>query len=273
MPTPSRRATTARRAGHAAGQAGVPPGGLHLPGTRRSSTGSRLGVTPGIVGQIRRGGVVPDVLVASTHSRPPERQGIPSVRWTNPPICLIIGPACADPEHPRPDPVGDVRRPARPRPAPPRRGVGWAGTTGSRRRHADVLAAAVDTTTASSAQGLTVEYDELPETIGRRTTAPGDARPTRPHRVPQAGRAGSRPAGDRWPVVREFVVERDRVAARRARVVTSSRRCSPLPSMVVAHYLGVPDDGRDRFDDWTHAIVSAPVRPARSPTPPPRRPR
>src|SRR3954451_9412331 len=32
-------------------------------------------------------------------------------------------------------------------------------------RHADVLAAAVDTATYSSAQGLTVEYDEL-ETIG-----------------------------------------------------------------------------------------------------------
>ena len=31
----------------------------------------------------------------------------------------------------------------------------------------------------------------------------------------------------------------------------------PLPSMVVAHYLGVPDDDRDRFDLWTDAIVAA----------------
>jgi cytochrome P450 len=30
-----------------------------------------------------------------------------------------------------------------------------------------------------------------------------------------------------------------------------------MPSMVVAHYLGVPEGERDRFDDWTHAIVSA----------------
>jgi cytochrome P450 len=31
----------------------------------------------------------------------------------------------------------------------------------------------------------------------------------------------------------------------------------PLPSMVVAHYLGVPDHDRDQFDGWTEAIVAA----------------
>jgi hypothetical protein len=31
----------------------------------------------------------------------------------------------------------------------------------------------------------------------------------------------------------------------------------PLPSMVVAHYLGVPAEDRDRFDGWTQAIVAA----------------
>ena len=31
----------------------------------------------------------------------------------------------------------------------------------------------------------------------------------------------------------------------------------PLPSMVVAHYLGVPAEDRDRFDGWTDAIVAA----------------
>jgi cytochrome P450 len=31
----------------------------------------------------------------------------------------------------------------------------------------------------------------------------------------------------------------------------------PLPSMVVAHYLGVPLQDRDRFDGWTDAIVAA----------------
>ena len=31
----------------------------------------------------------------------------------------------------------------------------------------------------------------------------------------------------------------------------------PLPSMVVAHYLGVPAEDRGRFDGWTDAIVAA----------------
>jgi len=31
----------------------------------------------------------------------------------------------------------------------------------------------------------------------------------------------------------------------------------PLPSMVVAHYLGVPEEDRVRFDAWTEAIVAA----------------
>jgi cytochrome P450 len=31
----------------------------------------------------------------------------------------------------------------------------------------------------------------------------------------------------------------------------------PLPSMVVAHYLGVPDADRAQFDGWTDAIVAA----------------
>ena len=31
----------------------------------------------------------------------------------------------------------------------------------------------------------------------------------------------------------------------------------PLPSMVVAHYLGVPEEDRGQFDGWTDAIVAA----------------
>src|SRR6202008_2410344 len=31
----------------------------------------------------------------------------------------------------------------------------------------------------------------------------------------------------------------------------------PLPSMVVAHYLGVPEEDRTQFDGWTQAIVAA----------------
>ena len=45
----------------------------------------------------------------------------------------------------------------------------------------------------------------------------------------------------------------------------------PLPSMVVAHYLGVPAEDRDRFDGWTDAIVAAPAPPGTRPRPRTRR--
>ena len=57
--------------------------------------------------------------------------------------------------------------------------------------------------------------------------------------------------------MREFVIERiERLrAAGGGDIVTELFK--PLPSMVVAHYLGVPDEDRDQFDGWTDAIVAA----------------
>ncbi len=60
------------------------------------------------------------------------------------------------------------------------------------------------------------------------------------------------------PQIRAFVSR----AARRGRASTarptSSRELlKPLPSMIVAHYLGVPEEDRPRFDGWTEAIVAA----------------
>jgi len=59
------------------------------------------------------------------------------------------------------------------------------------------------------------------------------------------------------PKVREFVVER--IEGLRANgggdIVTELFK--PLPSMVVAHYLGVPEEDRVQFDGWTQAIVAA----------------
>jgi cytochrome P450 len=42
-----------------------------------------------------------------------------------------------------------------------------------------------------------------------------------------------------------------------AAAATSRALFKPLPSMVVAHYLGVPEADRDQFDGWTEAIVAA----------------
>ncbi len=126
-------------------------------------------------------------------------------------------------------------------------------------RHADVLAAAVDTTTYSSAQGLTVEYDEL-ETIGL-----ADHRPLvmlDPPEHTAFRRLVARGFTPRQvtllePQVRAFVVERvERLRADGGGDVVEAL-FKPLPTMVVAHYLGVPEEDRAAFDDWTHAIVSA----------------
>jgi len=59
------------------------------------------------------------------------------------------------------------------------------------------------------------------------------------------------------PLVREFVVER----VERLRAVSEGdvvvELFKPLPSLVVGHYLGVPESERALFDQWTDAIVAA----------------
>lgn len=123
-------------------------------------------------------------------------------------------------------------------------------------RHADVLAAAVDTATFSSAQGLTTAYGEL-EAIGL-------AEPPLVMQDPPAHTAfrklvargfSPRQVADLEPLVREFVRERLPALAEGGDVV--EQLFKPLPSMVVAHYLGVPEADRASFDGWTEAIVAA----------------
>jgi cytochrome P450 family 130 len=59
------------------------------------------------------------------------------------------------------------------------------------------------------------------------------------------------------PAVREFVVERiERLRANGGGDIVAEL-FKPLPSMVVAHYLGVPESDRKQFDGWTEAIVAA----------------
>jgi len=126
-------------------------------------------------------------------------------------------------------------------------------------RHADVMAAAVDTATFSSASGLTVEYDEL-ETMGLADNPPMVMQDPPDHtafrRLVSRGFTPRAVVGVE-PAVRAFVRERlERIAARGEGDIVAEL-FKPLPSMVVAHYLGVPEDDRDRFDGWTDAIVAA----------------
>ncbi len=126
-------------------------------------------------------------------------------------------------------------------------------------RHADVFAAARDTETFSSAKGLTFLYGEV-ERLGIDRARPMVMMDPPDHtafRRLVARGFTPRQVSSIEPAVREFV--RERLA--RLRDAGSGdvvlELFKPLPSMVVAHYLGVPSADRGRFDGWTEAIVSA----------------
>ncbi len=126
-------------------------------------------------------------------------------------------------------------------------------------RHADVLTAAVDVETFSSARGLTVEYDEL-ERIGLVDNPPFVMTDPPVHttfRRLVARGFTPRQVRDLEPVVRAFVVARlERLRAVGGGDVVAEL-FKPLPSLVVGHYLGVPVEDQPLFDEWSGAIVSA----------------
>ena len=125
-------------------------------------------------------------------------------------------------------------------------------------RFADVFDAARDTATFSSAQGLIPSADAMAMFEDRAAPIvmmdPPDhtamrrlvSRPMTPRRVALIEDA-----------VRDFVDERlDGLAAAGGGDVIAAL-FKPLPSFVVAHYLGVPVGDRERFDAWTQEIVVA----------------
>ena len=126
-------------------------------------------------------------------------------------------------------------------------------------RHADVWNAARDNETFSSAQGLTVNYGEL-EMIGLQDNPPFVMQDPPVHT--EFRKLVSRGFTPRQveavePAVRQFVVQRlERLRAAGGGDIVAEL-FKPLPSMVVAHYLGVPEEDRAQFDGWTEAIVAA----------------
>ena len=126
-------------------------------------------------------------------------------------------------------------------------------------RFPDVFAAARDTATFSSAQGLTLQYDEL-NAAGLAEATPmvmlDPPEHTAFRRLVARGFT-PRQVAALEPAVRTFVVERLEGLHRRGGGDIVAELFKPLPSMVVAHYLGVPEADRPRFDGWTDAIVAA----------------
>ena len=126
-------------------------------------------------------------------------------------------------------------------------------------RHADVWAAARDHETYSSAHGLTVNYGDL-EMIGLQDNPPFVMQDPPVHT--QFRKLVSRGFTPRQveavqPKVREFVVERIEGLRSAGGGDIVAELFKPLPSMVVAHYLGVPEEDWAQFDGWTQAIVAA----------------
>jgi len=126
-------------------------------------------------------------------------------------------------------------------------------------RFAEVYDAARDTAAYSSARGLTmtdgeteldlvggfapmVMLDPPDHTVFRRMVARGFT---------------PRQVGELEPQIRSFVRSRLAQVAERGETDIVRDLLKPLPSMVVAHYLGVPEGDRSRFDGWTEAIVAA----------------
>src|SRR6201991_3401687 len=126
-------------------------------------------------------------------------------------------------------------------------------------RHADIWAAARDHETFSSAKGLTVNYGDL-EMIGLKDNPPFVMQDPPVHT--EFRKLVSRGFTPRQveavePAVRRFVIERiERLRAAGGGDIVAEL-FKPLPSMVVAHYLGVPEEDRQQFDGWTEAIVAA----------------
>lgn len=126
-------------------------------------------------------------------------------------------------------------------------------------RHAEVMAAARDTETFSSRDGLTIEYGEL-EQIGLTADPPMVMQDPPQHtefRTLVARGFTPRRVETLEPMVRAFARERLELLGDGGDIVETLFK--PLPSMVVAHYLGVPEEDRGRFDGWTDAVVAGGV--------------
>jgi cytochrome P450 len=127
-------------------------------------------------------------------------------------------------------------------------------------RHADVIEAARDTETFSSAQGLTFTYDDL-ASVGLDEIAPMvflDPPDHTEFRRLVARGFTPRQVTSIEPEVREFVISRiDALCSSGGGGDIVSELLKPLPTMVVGHYLGVPVEDRSSFDGWVEQIVSA----------------
>ena len=126
-------------------------------------------------------------------------------------------------------------------------------------RYREVFDAARDTDTFSSAHGLTHLYGEI-ESAGLDAARPmvflDPPEHTEFRRLVAKGFT-PRHVAEIEPAVRSFAVERIEALRERGGGDIVAELLKPLPTFVVAHYLGVPEADRARFDGWVHRVVAA----------------
>jgi cytochrome P450 len=124
-------------------------------------------------------------------------------------------------------------------------------------RFRNVFDAAVDAKTFSSADGLTFTYGEREQLGENAPIVMMDPPEHTALRKLVIKRLTPNQVNALEPMLREFVVERVERLRELGEGDVVAELLKPLPSLVVAHFLGVPREDRSLFDRWTDAIVAA----------------
>ncbi|MEE3331560.1 MAG: cytochrome P450, partial [Myxococcota bacterium] len=124
-------------------------------------------------------------------------------------------------------------------------------------RFKDVFTAAVDAKTFSSAQGLTLAYDDMERLELESPIVMMDPPDHTDLRKLAIKRFTPKQVMEIEPLVRAFVVERVERLRDMGEGDVVIELFKPLPSLVVGHFLGVPEADRKLFDDWTDRTVAA----------------
>ena len=124
-------------------------------------------------------------------------------------------------------------------------------------RFEHVFDAAIDAAAFSSAKGLTFTYGEMEELGLEAPIVMMDPPEHTTLRKLAIQRLTPRQVTVIEPMVRSFVVERVERLRELGEADVIAELLKPLPSLVVAHFLGVPQEDRTLFDRWTESIVAA----------------
>jgi cytochrome P450 len=124
-------------------------------------------------------------------------------------------------------------------------------------RFEHVFDAAVDAKTFSSAQGLTMLYGDMDKLEIESPIVMMDPPDHTALRKVAVKRFSPRQALAIEPMVRAFVIERVERLREMGQGDVVVELFKPLPSLIIGHFLGVPEEERQLFDKWTDATVAA----------------